>query len=89
MSEQRFLDYLKELFPEEAKRTRSGLINKKFADRIVQYLKYSSDEDKNFRYRVKSSKFELLDFSEAGLRDILVVKVPEKEQVNQLPPTPN
>ena len=75
MSEELFQEYLKSLLPENAKRTRSALINKEYSERIVNYLKGGADGDRNFRHRVKVNKFELLDLPEAGLRDILVMKV--------------
>ena len=57
-------------------RTRSTLIRRDYADRIVRLLKAESVyEDKNFRYLVKRNGFELVDVPEAGLRDVLVVKI--------------
>lgn len=63
-----FQEYLLNLFPENSKRTRSALISKNYSERIVNYLKGGAEEDRNFKHRVKSNKFELLDLPEAGLR---------------------
>ena len=62
--------------PIGAKRTRSALVRQSYADRIVRFLKDGSNEyDKNFHHLVKKSGFQLLDLPEAGLRDVLVVKI--------------
>ena len=80
-----FKDYVDESFPVEAKRTRSAIIRRSYADRIVSFLKDGTNEsDKNFRHLVKRSGFQLLDLPEAGLRDVLVVKVSEEKQVSCL-----
>ena len=52
-----------------------------YADRIVGFLKTAKDQDKIFRM-VKKSGFQLSDLPEAGLRDVLVVKVQEAKQVS-------
>lgn len=83
--EQAFQEYLDEEFPVGAKRTRSAIIRRNYADRIVQFLKDTSGEsDKIFRHLVKRNGFQLLDLPEAGLRDVLVVKIKEDKQVTML-----
>lgn len=78
-----FKEYVDESFPAGAKRTRSAIIHRDYADRIVRLLKDGSlDSDKNFRHLVKRNGFQLLDLPEAGLRDVLVVKVSEQKQVS-------
>ena len=52
-----FQDYLKATFPEDAKRTRSSVIHRSFADRIVRYLKQRDDSDKHFRHYVIKEKW--------------------------------
>ena len=78
-----FNKYINESFPVGAKRTRSALVRQSYADRIVRFLKDGSNEyDKNFRHLVEKSGFQLLDLPEAGLRDVLVVKISEEKQVS-------
>ena len=78
-----FNEYIEESFPVGAKRTRSALIRQNYADRIVSFLKDGATEyDKDFRHLVKKSGFQLLDLPEAGLRDVLVVKISEEKQVS-------
>ena len=78
-----FKDYVDESFSVGAKRTRSAIIRQVYTDRIVSFLKGGSNEtDKNFRHSVKKNGFQLLDLPEAGLRDVLVVKVSEEKQVS-------
>lgn len=80
-----FNEYVDQLFPFGAKRTRSAVIRQSYADRIVNFLKNGSNEDdKNFRHLVKKSSFQLLDLPEAGLRDVLVVKIREEKQVSDI-----
>ena len=75
-----FHKYMEESFPVGAKRTRSALIRQSYADRIVHFLNDGSNEhDKNFHHLVKKSGFQL---PEAGLRDVLVVKISEEKQVS-------
>ena len=82
MATQNFKEYIDASFPEGGKRTRSAVIHREYAERIVRFLKATSaDEDKHFRHLVKTSGFQLLDLPEAGLRDVLVVKVKENKQV--------
>ena len=42
---------------------------------LANYMKGPWSKDRNFSYRVKINKLQLLDLPEAGLRDILVVRV--------------
>ena len=78
-----FNKYIDESFPVGAKRTRSALVRQSYADRIVRFLKdWSSEYDKNFRHLVKKSGFQLLDLPEAGLRDVLMVKISKEKQVS-------
>ena len=71
-----FSKYIDESFPVGAKRTRSAIVRQCYADRIVSFLKDGySEYDKNFRHLVKKSGFQLLDLPEAGLRDVLVMKI--------------
>ena len=79
--EEEFNKYLMDTFPEGSKRKRSALIRQSFADRIVKQLKTGTYDDKNFRHFVKKSNFQLLDVTEAGLRDVLVVKVKDLKEV--------
>ena len=72
-----------ESFPAGAKRTRSATICRDYTDRLVRLLKDGSlDSDKNFRHLVKRNGFQLLDLPEAGLRDVLMVKVSKEKQVS-------
>ena len=48
-----FNDYLSRTFPEELKRTRSAVIHRSLAQRIINYLKGNLEEDKAFRHFVK------------------------------------
>ena len=41
----------------------------------------TQDCDKQFRHFVRTNSFHLLDLPEAGLRDVLVVKVKDREKV--------
>ena len=81
MAEEQFNDFIDSSFPEGSKRTRSALIRHTYADRIVGFLKTAKYQDKFFRHFVKKSVFQLLDLPEAGLRDVLMVKVQEAKQV--------
>ena len=72
----KFNEYLQLSFPQDSKRTRSGIIHREFANgRIVSHLKGRSDPDKHFRHMVKKNQFQLLDLPEAGIKDALVVRV--------------
>ena len=50
-----FEDYILHAFPEEKKRTRSAVIHRNFAQRIINHLKGNpeEDDDKAFRHYVK------------------------------------
>ena len=41
----------------------------------------AEEDDRNFRYFMKKSEFQLMDVPEAGLRDALVVKVGKDKEV--------
>jgi len=82
MAEQKSADYLESTFPHGEKRTRRAAINQEYASRIVSYLKGGQEKDKHFCHLVSKSKFELLDFPKAGLRDVLVVRVTKPKQVS-------
>ena len=49
-----FQNYIDESFPVRAKKTRSAIIRRNYAERIMSFLKDGRDEmDKNFRHMVK------------------------------------
>ena len=51
MATQNFKEYIDASFPEGGKRTRSAVIHREYAERIVRFLKATSaDEDKHFRH---------------------------------------
>ena len=81
--ESAFKAYLDTNFPPNAKRTRSAVIRKKLAQKIINYLKGTCTDIgvKAFRHFVKSSGFELLDLPSLGIRDALVVKLKQPKQV--------
>ena len=82
-SEKLFNDFIDDSFPAGSKRTRSGLFHQDYADRIVRLLKAESvNKDKNFRHLVKRNGFQLVDVPEAGLRDVLVVKISDAKEVS-------
>ena len=59
-------------FPVGGKRTRSVVIRKEVAQRIVNHLKGTPDADGAFRHFVKKSGFALVDLQSVGIRDVLV-----------------
>ena len=65
----------------DTKRTRSAVIRKKLAQKIINYLKGTDIGDKAFRHFVKNSGFKLLDLPSLGIRDALVVKLKQAKQV--------
>ena len=79
-----FNSFLESSFPVNGKRTRSAVIHREYANRILKVLKdEESSEDKNFRHFVKKkSGFQTLDLPAAGLTNVLVVKVKEGKEVN-------
>ena len=79
-----FDTYVQRTFPQDAPRSRSAVISEAYGKRIISYLKGNSEDDKHFRHLVKRSGFRLLDFSEAGIRDALVVAVKEDKEVGYL-----
>ena len=76
-----FQEYIDSSFPVGGKRTRSAVIRKEVAQRIVNHLKGTPDADGAFRHFVKKSGFALMDLQSVGIRDVLVVSVKEKNQV--------
>ena len=77
-----FLSYLESTFPPDAKKTRSAVIRKALAKRIVDHLKgLTEHDDKAFRHFVKKSCFQLLDLPSVGIRNVLVVKLKQEKQV--------
>eukprot|EP00731_Ephydatia_muelleri_P024373 Em0016g644a len=75
-----FQEYIDSSFPVGGKRTRSAVIRKEVAQRIVNHLKGTPDADGAFRHFVKKSGFALVDLQSVGIRDVLVVSVKEKNQ---------
>ena len=56
-----FQDYIDESFSVGAKRTRSAIICRNYAERIVSFLKDGRDEmNKDFRHMVKKADFSCL-----------------------------
>ena len=80
-SESAFQAYLMATFPPDAKRTRSAVIRRSLAQKIVNYLKGTEEYDKIFRHFVKKSRLQLLDLPSVGIRDALVVKLKQEKQV--------
>ena len=74
-----FQEYIDSSFPVGGKRTRSAVIRKEVAQRIVNHLKGTPDADGAFRHFVKKSGFALVDLQSVGIRDVVSVK--EKNQV--------
>eukprot|EP00731_Ephydatia_muelleri_P036285 Em0230g5a len=77
-----FQEYIDSSFPVGGKRTRSAVIRKEVAQRIVNHLKGTPDADGAFRHFVKKSGFALVDLQSVGIRDVLVVSVKEKNQID-------
>ena len=65
-------------FPVGGKPTRSAVIRKEVAQRIVIHLKGIRDADGAFRHFVKESGFALVDLQSVEIRNVLVVSVKEK-----------
>ena len=80
-AKEKFQLYLEAIFSPATKRNRSAVIHEQYAKRIVDHLKGLQDCDKQFRHFVRTNSFHLLDLPEAGLRDVLVVKVKDREKV--------
>ena len=76
-----FQEYIDSSVPVGGKRTRSAVIRKEVAQRIVNQLKGTPDADGAFRHFVKKSGFALVDLQSVVIRDVLVVSVKEKDQV--------
>ena len=77
-----FLSYLDSTFPPDVKRSRSAMIRKALAKRIIDHLKGLEYDYKAFRHFVKKSCFQLLDFPSVGIRDALVIKLKQEKQVH-------
>ena len=76
-----FQRFLAEKFPEDGKRSTSGVVHRSFSKRIKDCLKDPSSADKTFRFYVKKENFELLDLPNLGLSDVLVVPSSDAAQV--------
>ena len=81
-----FQKYLEESFPSGGKRTRSAIIRKSLAQKIVKYLKGEQYEaDKGFRHFVKKNGFELLDLHSMGIaEEALVIRVKDEKKVRYM-----
>ena len=60
-------EYIDSSFPVGGKRTRSAVIRKEVAQRIVNHLKGTPDADAAFRHFVKKSGFALVDLQSVGI----------------------
>ena len=76
--------YVQCTFPQDAPRSRSAVISEAYGKRIISYLRGNSEDDKHFCHLVKRSGFRLLDSTEAGIRDALVVAVKVDKEVGYL-----
>ena len=74
-----FQEYIDSSFPVGEKRTRSAVIRKEVAQRIVNHLKGA---DGAFCHFVKKSGIALVDLQSVGIRDVLVVSVKDKNICN-------
>ena len=75
MSKDNFEEYLARTFPDDDKRSTSGVIHRKLGQKIKDCL---LGNDKNFRCMVKRREFSLLNLPSVGMRDVLVV--PAKDE---------
>ena len=64
---------------ETTKRGTSGVFCKDFGEKIKAAIKDTSSADKNLRFFIKKSGFQILNIPSLGARDVLVV--PAKQQV--------
>ena len=78
-----FTQYVKEKFPKHGKRSTSSVVHESLAKRIKECLKDRMKADKAFRFYVKE-RFHLLDLSNLGLSDVLVVPLSDTAQVRKL-----
>ena len=75
--------FLYNKFPEDGRRSTSGVIHRAYAERIKACLKNpTSITDKSFHFYVKKERFELLDLPNLGLSNVLVVPSSEAAQVS-------
>ena len=67
-----FQKYLYETFP-DGKRTRSAIIRRSYAQKIVDHLKGKHGDHKRFLQFMKKSGSELLDLPAIGIRNASVI----------------
>ena len=72
--------FLPRSFPQ---RGTSGVFYKDCGEKIKAAIKDPSSADKNLRYFIKKSGFQILNIPSLGARDVLVV--PAKQQVGRSP----
>ena len=77
-----FEEYLARTFPDDDKRSTSGVIHRKLGQKIKDCLLGNGSFDKNFRCMVKRREYSLLNLPSVGMRDVLVV--PAKDEKVQL-----
>ena len=65
--------YAQSTFPPDAKRSRSAVIRKALAKRIVNHLKGLEHGDKAFRHFVKKSCFQHTHFVNSGMNIVLII----------------
>ena len=75
-------EYLARTFPDDDKRSTSGVIHRKLGQKIKDCLLGNGFFDKTFRCIVKRREFSLLNLPSVGMRDVLVV--PAKDEKVQL-----
>ena len=73
MSKDNLEEYLARTFPDDDKRSTSGVIHRKLGQKIKDCLLGNGSFDKNFRCIVKRREFSLLNLPSVGMRDVLVV----------------
>ena len=76
-----FKAYFETTSPPDAKRTRSSVIRKKLAQKIINYLKGTDIGDKEFHHFIKNNGFKLLDLPSLGIREALVIKLKQAKLV--------
>ena len=82
MSKDNFEEYLAWTFPDDDKRSTSGVIHRKLGQKIKDCLLGKGSFDKNFRWMVKRRELSLLNLPSVGMKDVLVV--PAKDEKVQL-----
>lgn len=68
-----FDQFMLERFPLDAKRSSSGVVRAAFAEKIRHALKNPTAVDKNFRFYVKKTAFQVIDMASLGVQNVLVV----------------